>query len=223
MQEPQNMPGNESEPSEVTSDLVPRLPAQGYEPQHVDTRRGWVERRVGCSLTNVGALSIPSIAWRGNIENPIGAAQVPLGVAGPLQINGEHASGVFYVPLATTEGALVRSYERGMVAITRAGGAATRIWLDSNRVSPVFTCDDVETACELARARPGVLPELRLAAESTTQHGKLLRIDCHPLGRDVVVDFCYYTADAHGMNMIARATEAACEWIVQHCPARKYY
>ena len=75
---------------------------------------------------------------RGNIENPIGAVQVPLGVAGPLLVEGEHASGTFYVPLATTEGALVRSYERGMVAITRAGGATVRLLADENRVSPVF-------------------------------------------------------------------------------------
>jgi hydroxymethylglutaryl-CoA reductase (NADPH) len=205
------------------SDLVPRFPSQGYTKDQVDARRAWVEQRTGCALHHVGAYSMPSEAMRGNVENPIGAAQVPLGVAGPLQVNGEHARGVYYVPLATTEGALVRSYERGMLAITRAGGAAARVWASENQISPIFTCSDVPTAHELARDLATHFGQLKLAAESTTRHGKLLRIECHPLGRDVIVDFHYSTADAHGMNMIARATESACEWIVKHLPVQRYH
>ena len=68
---------------------------------------------------------------------------MPLGLAGPLRVRGEHAQGTFYVPLATTEGALVRSYERGMVLLTRAGGAVARVTRDENRVSPVFHLDGV--------------------------------------------------------------------------------
>jgi hydroxymethylglutaryl-CoA reductase (NADPH) len=163
---------------------------------------------------------------RGNVENPIGAAQVPLGVAGPLLVHGEHAEGDFYVPLATTEGALVRSYERGMVAITRSGGAAVRIHADENRVTPVFVCDDVATAADFARQLPSWTDEVRAAAESTTRHGKLLRLELRPLGREVMVHFCYTTGDAHGMNMIVKATDAACRWILERKAsgmARRYY
>src|SRR5262249_16847184 len=96
-------------------DLVPRMKTQGYTPQDVERRRAWVEAKTGGRFTHVGAYSIPSEAMRGNIENPIGTVQTPLGVAGPLIVHGRHAHGTFYVPLATTEGALVRSYERGMV------------------------------------------------------------------------------------------------------------
>ncbi len=64
---------------------------------------------------------------RGNIENPIGVAQVPMGVAGPVLIHGQNANGLFYVPMATTEGALIRSYERGMVALTKSGGVQTAL------------------------------------------------------------------------------------------------
>ena len=81
---------------------------------------------------HVGRGSIPTESLRGNIENPIGSAQVPLGVAGPLRVNGEFAEGIYYVPLATTEGALVRSYERGMVVLTRSGGATVRVMVDEN-------------------------------------------------------------------------------------------
>src|SRR6185436_1280189 len=98
----------------------------------------------------VGAYSIDSERMRGKIENPIGAVQVPVGVAGPLLVEGEHARGVFYVPLATTEGALLRSYERGMMALTRAGGVRVRLWMDENRVAPVFTLAGIAEAREFA-------------------------------------------------------------------------
>jgi len=120
------------------------MKAQGYALAHLEQRRKWLETKTGCRLIHVGAHSIPGDEMRGNIENPLGAVQTPLGVAGPLLINGMDAQGVFYVPLATTEGALVRSYERGMVALTRAGGVTTRVYIDENRVSPVFLFAGVE-------------------------------------------------------------------------------
>src|ERR1041385_4168049 len=122
-------------------DLVPRMSGQGYAAEHVASRRAWVEAKTGAALRHVGAHSIPSEEMRGNVENPVGAAQMPLGVAGPLVVNGLHARGRFYVPLATTEGALVRSYERGMAALARAGGATARIHQDENRIAPAFCFD----------------------------------------------------------------------------------
>ena len=194
-------------------ELVPRLKDQGYAPQQVAQRRRWLEEKTGCGLEHVASFSIPSEQMRGNIENPIGAAQVPLAVAGPLRVDGEHARGVFYVPLATTEGALVRSYERGMVALTRAGGVATRVWIDENRVSPVFCCADVAAARDLARRVEEHFADLKREAESTTGHGRLLRVECLAVGRRLIVDFRYATGDAQGMNMIVRATDRACRFI----------
>jgi len=204
-------------------ELVPRMKDQGYSAESVERRREWIEQKGVCHLTHVGAYSIPSEEMHGNIENPIGAAQTPLGIAGPLRINGAHASGNFYVPLATTEGALVRSYERGMAALTRAGGVTTRVYLDENCVAPVFCFDDVSDAYEFARNLHGDFEAIRTAAESTTRHGKLLRLDCHPVGREVIVNFSYNTADAQGMNMIVKATEQACKWIMDHSRARRFY
>lgn len=203
--------------------LVPRMKQQGYAQPYVQRRRQWLEQKTGCRLTHIGAYSIPSDEMRGNIENPVGAAQMPLGVAGPLLIKGTNAQGVFYVPLATTEGALVRSYERGMVALTRAGGVTTRVYTDENRVSPVFLFESIERAHEFAITLPGQFEAIRAEAESTTRHGKLQRIECHAVGREVIVNFCYFTGDAHGMNMIVKATDHACKWIMDHCDALHYY
>ena len=199
--------------------LVPRMTDQGYARRQVAKRRQWVAERTGAKLDLVGASAIPTEQMRGNIENPVGAAQVPLGIAGPLRVRGEHAEGDFYVPLATTEGALVRSYERGMVALTEAGGATVRVDVDRNRVSPIFAFDGVAAAHEFCVWLPTQLVALRAEAAATTRHGKLMALACHPLGREVIVDLSYETGDAQGMNMIVKASDRACRWIVEHSAA----
>ncbi|HYX25798.1 MAG TPA: hydroxymethylglutaryl-CoA reductase, partial [Thermoanaerobaculia bacterium] len=204
-------------------DLVPRFEEQGYADDAVAARRAWVEERTGARLAHVGAGSISGEAMRGNVENPVGAVQVPLGVAGPLRVEGEHARGLFYVPLATTEGALVRSYERGMMTLTRAGGATVRMLADENQVSPVFLFDGVAEAAAFARALPALFDALQAEAESTTRHGRLLRVEPRPLGREVAVHFVFWTADAHGMNMIVKATDRACRSLVEQGRAGRYY
>lgn len=202
--------------------LVPRFKDQGYDGESIGRRRAWVEEKTGARLERVGAIAIDGESLRGNIENPIGAVAVPLGVAGPLRVLGEAAKGVFYVPLATTEGALVRSYERGMAMITRAGGAQARIYIDENRISPIFQLPDVAAAFEFAQALQLDFPRIKAAAEATTRHGKLLRLDCLPAGRKVIVDLQFHTADAHGMNMIVKAADAACRYILESRGGGRY-
>lgn len=202
--------------------LVPRFLDQGYREDQVRARREWVEQTTGASLPLVGACGIPTEEMRGNIENPIGTIQMPLAVAGPLVVLGEHADGTFYVPFATTEGALVRSYERGMVLLSRAGGVTTRVLVDENVVCPTFLFGDVAEAAAFVRELPSHLDALRAEAESTTRHGKLLRVEARPSGRSVIVTFHYFTADAQGMNMIVKATEKAARWLVEHTVARGY-
>jgi len=202
--------------------LVPRFTGQGYAADQVEARRAWVERQLGVALPMVGACAIPSEQMRGNIENPIGSVQMPLGVAGPLVVHGEHAEGAFYVPFATTEGALVRSYERGMVMLTRAGGATARIIVDANVVCPTFSFDSVADAAAFAARLPTHFDALKAEAESTTRHGRLTAIAPRVSGRAVIVSFVYHTADAQGMNMIVKATERAAEWLVANGHAPRY-
>lgn len=203
--------------------LVPRMKDQGYAPDLVARRRAWIENETGAELTHVGRCSLDTETMRGNVENPIGSVQMPLGIAGPLRVHGEHADGTFYVPLATTEGALVRSYERGMVAITRAGGASARVYLDENRVSPVFLFSDVASAHTWAGRIEQHIDDLRTAAEATTRHGKLLGIECLPVGRELIVNFRFATGDAQGMNMVVKAADAACRWLRHNLGAPRYY
>jgi hydroxymethylglutaryl-CoA reductase (NADPH) len=205
------------------SELIPRFSLEDYTAEALAARRRWIEERTGQALQQVGAFGFLPEELRGNIENPIGAAQVPLGVAGPLLVHGEHAEGVFFVPMATTEGALVRSYERGSAAISRAGGANVRIHVDENRITPVFVFAGVPEAAAFVRELPGRFEALRAEAEETTRHGRLLRVEPLPVGRQVMVNFCFSTGDAGGMNMIAKAADRACRWLVENSAAERFY
>lgn len=199
---------------------MPRFAGQGFGDEEVALRRAWLAETTGCALPTIAASAIAGPAMRGNVENPVGCVPVPLGIAGPLLVRGEHAQGTFYVPFATTEGALVRSYERGMVAVTRAGGAFVRVMQDENRATPAFSFDSVEQAVVFARGLPALFEQLRRVAEATTRHGKLLRIEPRVVGLDVLVGFVFSTGDAGGMNLVARATGAACALLVERFAPR---
>lgn len=211
-----------SSTSTTDSELVPRYFRQGYDPESVALRREWLQRRTVSDLHHIGEYSVSSMQMRGNIENPIGTVQVPLGVAGPLLVKGLHAKGVFYVPIASTEGALVRSYERGMTLLTRAGGVVSHVHSDENCVAPTFLFNDVSAAYQFASTLQGHFEKIRGEAEATTEYGRLLRLEPAVVGRNVIVRFHYYTADAHGMNMIVKATDHACRWMKRSLGALDY-
>jgi hydroxymethylglutaryl-CoA reductase (NADPH) len=216
--------GGQPEAVELThADLLPRLKDQGYDRDRVSQRRAWVEAKTGTSLAHIGSLSFDPEVLRGNIENPVGVAQVPLGIAGPVLVRGRHANGLFYVPMATTEGALIRSYERGMVALTRTGGAETALLADENQISPSFFFETVAAAERFSEWAPTQLSELQRAAASTTRHGRLTNVKCYQIGRQVIVNLGFETGDAQGMNMIAKAADAVCRWIQDHHPISGYF
>ncbi len=205
------------------SDLLPRLKDQGYDLERVARRRAWIEEKTGASLKHIGSVSFDTEELRGNIENPIGVAQIPMGVAGPVLVHGRHANGLFYIPMATSEGALIRSYERGMVALTRSGGVQTALLADENQIAPAFFFPDVASAAGFSDWIPGQLERLRATAESTTRHGKLTGVKCYQVGRQVLVNFGYFTGDAQGMNLLVKATDAACQWIQKNYPISSYF
>ena len=106
---------------------IPRLKEDNYSEAAAKQRREFIEAETGVSLKHTGHYSIDPKVVEGNAENFIGVVQMPVGVAGPYLINGEHAQGVFYVPMATTEGTLIASYSRGMRVISESGGATVTV------------------------------------------------------------------------------------------------
>jgi len=187
----------------------------------VEIRRLFIERITGKKLEHISNYSINmEEAQKKNIENPIGTIQIPLGIAGPIKIRGEHAKGEFYIPLATSEGALVASVNRGCSAITEAGGATVRITGDKMTRAPVLRTESVEEAIKVRGWIQENFRRLKEAAESTTRHGKLIKID--PIlivGPYVYPRFVFTTGDSMGMNMVTIATEKAMKLLTRETGA----
>ncbi|MGQ3411673.1 hydroxymethylglutaryl-CoA reductase (NADPH) [Natrinema sp. LN54] len=184
-----------------------------------EARRLLVERETGTELEAIGDYAFPAERADPNIENMIGAAQVPMGVVGPVPVSGGAADGEHYLPLATTEGALLASVNRGLSVIRAAGGADARVTKNGMTRAPVFRVDGVAEAAETVDWVEGNFEALREAAESTTSHGELLDIEPYVVGDSVYLRFAYDTKDAMGMNMATIATGEACELVESETPA----
>lgn len=186
-------------------------------------RQDFVREQTGASLDHVSSYSLDPATLPGNIENFVGVAQVPIGLAGPLRVNGEHAQGDYYVPMATTEGTLVASYNRGMRLLTEAGGVRATVVDDRMQRAPVFVLDSALAARDLAGWIDAHSDEIRDAAEATTSVGRLIEIERYHVGPLLYLRFDYTTGDAAGQNMVGRATFAACEWIQANHPEHSRY
>ena len=202
---------------------VPRSKTDDYTDQMAATRREFLKEQTGASLQNVGKYSVDTSILRGNIENFIGVAQVPIGVAGPLLVNGEHAQGDFYVPLATSEGTLVASYNRGMKMLRAAGGVTTTVSDDAMQRAPVFIFEDARDARAFGAWIIDNFDEIKKRAETTTSVGKLADIEQYAASRFLFLRFNFTTGDAAGMNMVSKATKAACDWIRDVNPSVEHY
>ena len=202
---------------------VPRDREDDYTREAADTRRRFAEEQTGAKLEHVGGYSFEPEETSGNIEHFTGVAQVPLGLAGPVKVDGEHAQGDFYVPLATAEGTLVASYNRGMRLLYEAGGVKTTILDDRMQRAPAFL---FPSAREMRDFRDWInenYEAIKEAAEATTSSGRLLDIELYPSSRILYTRFNYTTGDAAGQNLTGKATQAACRWIVENNPTIEHF
>jgi len=204
--------------SSVSAPKIPRDKENDYRETIAATRRRFVIDRTGAALDHVGQYSIDPAVLPGNVENFFGVAQVPMGLAGPLLIDGEHARGSFYIPLATTEGTLVASYSRGMRLLSECGGVKTTVVEQYMQRSPVFIWDDALKSRDFGQWVEEHFTEIKAAAEATTRSGKLVNIYQYSIGPLRHLRFNYTTGDAAGQNMTGKATFAACEWIRKNHP-----
>ncbi len=193
---------------------VPHDKENDQSPEIIRRRQEFAESWSGIKLQHMNKFSFDPAATRGNIENFAGVAQIPIGLAGPLRVNGEYATGDFLIPLATTEGTLVASYNRGMKVLNLAGGVTCTVQDDRMQRAPVFVFDSAREARAFRDWVIDNLDEIRKAAEATSSVAKLLDIDMFLSNKFAYLRFNYSTGDAAGQNMVGRATFAACSWML---------
>jgi hydroxymethylglutaryl-CoA reductase (NADPH) len=203
---------------------IPYSKENDYTPEMVKARQKFVEDYTGVKLQHIDKFSFEPAATKGNIENFTGVAQVPIGFAGPLKINGEHAQGEFIVPLATAEGTLVASYNRGMKVLNLSGGVMCTVVGDAMQRAPVFVFDNARDGRAFVAWVDANTAKIREEAEATSSVAKLTYIDHYLSNKLVFLRFNYTTGDAAGQNMVGRATFAACSWILEnHDKIRHFY
>lgn len=175
--------------------------------ESIEKRRRALEKKLNIKLSNIGFYpsNIKQAAVK-NCENMIGVVQLPLGIAGPLKIFGQHVEGGFYVPLATTEGALVASVNRGCKAISLSGGARTFCESVGTTRGPVFKTRSLKDSFKFKDWLLKNFQKIKKAAQTTSSHLRLLEIHPQVVGNNVFVRFVYDTQDAMGMNMVTIAT-----------------
>ncbi|MDQ3535245.1 MAG: 3-hydroxy-3-methylglutaryl-CoA reductase, partial [Bacteroidota bacterium] len=159
----------------------------------------------------------------GNIENYIGMSLVPTGIIGPLRITGSAANGNFYIPLSTTEGALIASYHRGAKACYLAGGATSICLVEGVQRSPVFKFTNLGELGTFLMWIFEQLDEFRKITEQTSRFAKLVEMKSNIEGNHLILTFEYHTGDAAGQNMVTLCTDAICHYIVEQAPVKPLF
>ena len=212
--------------AERPSSELPRLPRDrqdDYAEAPVAARLELARSVAGRSLRHLAGEQVPAAAARGQVENYVGHAQIPVGLAGPLCVQGEAGSYEVYVPMAATEGAMVASYARGMKLLAAGGAAQARVTSEGLTQCPMLVYERAEEAEAAALIARAAWPELVEIVAGTTRHGALVGFEARPVGRRLVLELCFTTGEALGINMAARATELCAAELARRTGARKHY
>ena len=194
---------------------LPKVPARGlYTEEARQQRLAFVRENTASALTEVEKITLDPKALVSNIEALIGSVEIPLGVAGPLHIKGEYANGLYYAPMATSEGALLASATRGATAISRSGGVTTRVLAQRMLRVPVFVLSDLSASSFFSEWVKDHFKEIYDQTKKYSNYAELIELETHVLGRSVHVRFIYETGDAAGQNMTTTCTWQACQWII---------
>jgi len=199
-------------------DEIPRSTENDFHPDMVQARQNYVSEITGVTPKNLFKVDVDLQSLQGNIEHFCGVAQVPVGIAGPIIVNGEHAKGEYLIPLATTEGTLVASYNRGMKLLNKSGGVKATVVDDAMQRAPVFIFDDARKARDFAQWVKDNTDEIRVQAEATDPFIKLRNIEIYKSNKFTFLRFNFTTGDAGGQNMVGRATYISCGWILENYP-----
>ncbi|MDH5367648.1 MAG: hydroxymethylglutaryl-CoA reductase [Cyclobacteriaceae bacterium] len=153
---------------------------------------------------------------KGNIENYIGMAQIPIGMAGPLLVRGSEANGDFLIPLATTEGALVASYNRGMKVCRLSGGITSACLVEGVQRSPFFKFKTIANVVSFVKWVHNKIDVFTEIVKNSSSYAILNEVKTNIEGNSVILTFEYTTGDAAGQNMVTICTNEICKYILQN-------
>lgn len=210
-----NRPGEIAE-IQYTDSTLPKVPGRGnYTEEARQERLAFAREMTSAPLAEVEHTRLDPRKLVSNIEAFIGSVEIPVGLAGPLYIKGEHANGLYCAPMATTEGALVASVTRGATAISRSGGVTVRVLGQRMLRVPAFVFETLDQALFFVAWIQDHFQELSQEIRKYSNFAKLSELQAHTYGRAVNVYFVYETGDAAGQNMTTTCTWQACQWVME--------
>ena len=199
-----------------------RLPSSTESSSEATARRREVLAEAGFTTEAIAGRTPPldPAELAGNVEGFVGYAQVPLGVFGPLAVRGSVADGEFFVPIATTEGALISSYQHVANMLGRSGGVVARTVAGGVQRAPCFAFANLAEAERFAAWLPTQRAALEAVVAEGSRHCRLQELHATLLGNTVYTLMRYATGDAAGQNMVTLATQAVCTRILDATPIR---
>ncbi|KAG5542702.1 hypothetical protein RHGRI_015729 [Rhododendron griersonianum] len=180
-------------------------------------RREAVQRLAGRSLVGLPLEGFDYESILGQCcEMPVGYVQIPVGIAGPLLMNGCEYS----VPMATTEGCLVASTNRGCKAIYASGGATSILLRDGMTRAPVVRFPTAKRASDLKffLENPLNFDTLSVFFNKSSRFARLQGIQCSMAGRNLYMRFSCSTGDAMGMNMVSKGVQNVLDYLQTDFP-----
>lgn len=192
-------------------------------------RCGAIEKKVGIALSSIKASNVDNISLTGDntiltgIEMKVGGAVIPMGIAGPVCINGQYADGEFYIPLATNEAALIAGVQRGIKAINLAGGIKTLVHFDGMTRAPLIEAPDIYAGAKLCREIEEEQHEYvqDLGRFSQDPFVRLYKITTYQLGVKIFIRLLFKTGDAMGMNGVTKASAEITKELLRRLPEWK--
>ena len=213
-------------PHEELLSVEKRIPGPlNWSKEAKEERLEFLKKETGHSLDALsGKVELPDPQeYKGNIEQFIGMTQIPTGIIGPLRVHGTLAKGDFYIPMATTEGALIASYNRGARATALCGGIISVCLTEGVQRSPVFKFKSLSEEGVFLQWILQQMPIFHEIVSKTSRFAKLQDMRLNMEGNTVVVIFEYTTGEAAGQNMVTICTNEICKYIIEETPIKPQY
>jgi hydroxymethylglutaryl-CoA reductase (NADPH) len=204
--------GDEDETGPARKRPLPLRMVYTEEARH--KRLDFLAAQVGRDLNELRAMRFKAKDLRGNIESFVGTVEIPVGIAGPLLIRGTGYEEEIFAPIATTEGALVSSVNRGCRALVISGGVTARVLKQRMVRAPLFDCGGIEECLHLKTWIEARWGEIQRRVREHSNHAVLLELDFRIIAPALHVRFVFETGDASGQNMTTLCTWNICQWIL---------